>query len=122
MILYLLFIVGGNLTATFFPDDFGDLLVWEDRALYYSPNKGTGSLPLSLSPTLTLILIHSLAYSQSKQLRIIHCIVTGLTVRSLSVYTTDGTSLAPFDFQTEGYIKRVLAGKMTEPTHTKNVM
>jgi len=27
----------------FFPGTFGDLLVWEETALYYSPNGGNGS-------------------------------------------------------------------------------
>ena len=31
---------GGNLMTQFFPDVFGHLLVWENTALYYSPNRG----------------------------------------------------------------------------------
>ena len=32
--------LGGNVTARFFPGGFGDVLVWEETALYYSANKG----------------------------------------------------------------------------------
>ena len=40
--LMVVFVVlsGGNLTTQFFPDVFGHLLVWENTALYYSPNTG----------------------------------------------------------------------------------
>lgn len=32
--------VGGNLTAVYGADGFGDMFIWEERALYYSPNGG----------------------------------------------------------------------------------
>lgn len=38
---YVLPSVGGNLSILYFPGVFGDLLLWEEGALYYSPNSGT---------------------------------------------------------------------------------
>lgn len=31
---------GGNLSLDYFPGVLGDLIVWEETALYYSPNGG----------------------------------------------------------------------------------
>lgn len=33
-------IAGGNLTAVYGADGFGDLFIWEGTKLYYSPNGG----------------------------------------------------------------------------------
>ena len=32
--------LGGNLTAVYGADGFGDLFIWEETKLYYSPNGG----------------------------------------------------------------------------------
>ena len=56
--------IGGNLSAVYNVDDFGDLYIWEETEVYYSPNGGFLAYSIVVLHTESLITdLRSYTYS-----------------------------------------------------------
>ena len=94
--------VGGNLTVEYFPGTFGDLLIWEETALYYSPNGGMCRQSL-LENSMSCIKVYVHLTNSY------YCV--GLTVDPLHLYSpTTGGTLEPLTWEERESMKQVVTG------------
>ena len=92
-----LHVIGGNLTVKFFPGGFGDVLVWEETALYYSSNKGRRMC--------------TIVQPQYAMWNYWPILIIGLLVDPVQIYTVIETTLAPVSLETD-HIKQVSLGTL----------
>lgn len=100
--------VGGNLTAVYGADGFGDVFIWEETALYYSPNGGQYRLAIQWWVVRWCLWVCCVLF----------VCITGETVNSLEVYVhSEATeSMEVFEWSNEDYIKQTVSGQIHRVT------